>query len=158
MANIIRKPSYQLERDPFRLMRRMFDWTPFRENAWPTWQEGLSELGDFAPDFEVKENKDSFLVKGDVPGISEKDLNVSIAGNVLTIAGHRQEEKRDEGDKYYTYERSYGSFTRSFVLPDGADSEHVHTELKDGVLTIALPKKAEVKSRKIEVKRAPKAG
>jgi HSP20 family protein len=114
----------------------------------------VERLGEWMPDFEVKENKDSYLIRGDVPGLGEKDIEVSLSGNVLTIAGKREEEKKEETDKFYTYERSYGAFSRSFVLPEGVDTEHIHSELKDGVLTLALPKSPKASTRKIEVKRA----
>ncbi len=147
MANMIRKQLQDWE--PMRMMREMMHWEPFRTWALP---HRLEQLGEWAPDFEVKENGDRYIIRGDIPGIAEKDLEVTLVGNVLTIAGKREEEKKEEHDKFYAYERCYGSFSRSFVLPEGADSEHIATELKDGVLTLALPKTAKVPTRKIEVK------
>jgi HSP20 family protein len=149
MANIMRKPLQDWE--PVRFMREMMNWEPFR-----TFRH-LEHLGEWIPEFEVKENGDRYIIRGDMPGLTEKDVEVSLAGNVLTIAGKREEEKKEEGDKFYTYERSYGAFTRSFVLPAGVDSEHIATELKDGVLTVALPKDAKITTRKIEVKRGKSA-
>ena len=112
----------------------------------------VGESTSFLPSFEVKETKDSFIFKADLPGVKEDDLEISLSGNMLTISGQRQEEKKDEGDRYYAYERSYGSFTRSFTLPEGADAEHVQAELKDGVLTLVVPKKPEVQPKRIAVK------
>lgn len=77
-----------------------------------------------------------------------------MTGNRLTIAGQRHEEQREEGERYYTYERSYGSFSRSFTLPEGIDSENVQGELKDGVLTVSVSKKPEVQPKRIPLKGA----
>lgn len=136
------------DRDPFRLMRDLLRLDPFAElgSKWPA-LEGVS----FAPDFEVKETKDSFIFTADVPGVAEKDLQVQLAANRLSVSGRRESEKTEHGDTFYTSERSYGSFTRSFSLPDGVDSEKVRAELKDGVLSIAVPKRPEAQLKKINV-------
>ena len=102
----------------------------------------------------MKETKDAYLFKADLPGVKDEDLDISLTGNRLTVSGHREEEKRDEGDRYYAFERSYGTFSRSFTLPEGVDTEHANAELKDGVLTISLSKRPEVKPKKIEVAKA----
>jgi HSP20 family protein len=152
MANIIRKengptPAAPATWDPFRAMREMMSWDPFRElAAFPA-----HDPAAFAPSFEVKETKESFLIKADVPGVKESDLELHLVKNRLTIQGKRDAEKEDKGETFYTWERSYGSFTRSFTLPDGIDSEHLKAELKDGVLTVVLPKSPEVKPKKIAV-------
>jgi HSP20 family protein len=130
------------------MMQEIMRADPFRELS----RGFLGEGGNFVPSFEVKETKDSFIFKADLPGLKEDDLEVSLSGNILTISGQRQEEKKDEGERYYAYERSYGSFTRSFTLPDGVDPEHVQAELKDGVLTLVAPKKPEVQPKRIDVK------
>jgi HSP20 family protein len=109
-------------------------------------------IATFAPTFEIKETKDAYLFKADVPGIKEHDLEVTVTGNRLTVSGKREAEKEDQGDTFYTYERSYGQFTRAFTLPEGADMERLNADLKDGVLTLTLPKKPEVQAKKIAVK------
>jgi HSP20 family protein len=101
---------------------------------------------------EVKETKDSYIFKADLPGIKEDGLDISLTGNRLTISGQRREEKKDEGDRHYVYERSFGSFSRSFTLPEGIDADHVQAELKDGVLNVVVPKKPEVQPKRILVK------
>lgn len=137
-----------LERDPFRMFRDFFRWDPFREMApfIPT-----TEAAAFAPAFEVKETKDAFVFKADVPGVKEKDLEVTLTGNRLSISGKREGEKEEKAETYYTYERSYGSFTRAFTLPEGVDTEHLAAEIKEGVLTLVVPKRPEVKARNIPV-------
>lgn len=150
MSLIRRNPEKNVvprrERDPFALMQETLHWNPFRE-LWATNDSG------FAPSFEVKETKNAYLFKADMPGVKEDDLDVSLSGNRLTISGERQEERRDEGDRYYTYERSYGSFSRSFTLPDGVNADGIEAELKDGVLTLAVPKTPEVQPKRIWFKR-----
>lgn len=137
--------------EPFRRMRDILHWHPFREMAAPWGAE--EERGDtFVPSFEVKETKDAYVFKADIPGVKEKDLDISLAGNRLSICGKREAEKEEKGETYFTYERSHGSFMRSFMLPQGVDAEHVSADMKAGVLTLTVPKKAEVQAKKISLK------
>src|SRR5260370_29515704 len=133
--------------DPFEMMQELIGAEPFRELA----RGGFGDAGSFVPTFDVKETKDSYTFKADLPGVKESDVEVSLSGNILTISGQREEEKKNEGDRYFAYERSYGTFSRSFTLPEGAETEHVRAELKDGVLTMVVPKKPEVQPRRIDV-------
>ena len=135
------------EFDPYRVARELFRWDPFREMV--PW--GANETG-FVPAFEVKETKDAYIFKADLPGVNEEDLEIFQTGNRLTITGRREAEKEEGDERYYAYERSYGSFTRSFTLPDGVDSEHITGELKNGVLQAIVPKKPEAQPRKISLK------
>jgi HSP20 family protein len=135
------------EWDPFRLMRDMLRWDPFREMAaFPA-----VEAAPYAPAFEVKETKDAFVFKADLPGVKESDLEVSLVGNRLAISGKRESEKEEKADTYYALERSYGSFTRSFTLPADIDSEHIKAELKSGELTLVVPKAPAAVAKKIPV-------
>jgi HSP20 family protein len=146
------KPTVVAERagDPWRTMRSLLSWDPFREiESFPRLDESVLPN---SPAFEVKETKDAYQFKADVPGVQDKDLEVSITGKRLTVSGKREAEKEDRGDRYYTYERSYGSFTRSFSLPDGADTDKIQAALDKGVLSLNVPKKAEVQAKKIAVK------
>jgi HSP20 family protein len=144
--------------DPWRQMRALLSWDPFREMApFPAFDE---RAAGFAPAFDVKETKDGYEFKADVPGIQDKDLEVTVTGNRLIVGGKREEEKEDRSDRYYAYERHYGSFSRSFTLPDGADSDKLRASLDQGVLTLTVPKKPEVQPKKIAVKaegHAPKS-
>lgn len=132
-------------RDPFALARDLFGWDPF-------FGSGRAPSA-FAPSFEVKETNDSFVVKADLPGVEEKDLDVALHNGVLTISGHRQAEERKENETYALYERQYGSFTRSFALPDIADGDRIEAKLENGVLSLNIPKKAEAQPRKIALKK-----
>jgi HSP20 family protein len=149
-GNTIARPPTQADWEPLRVMRSLLNWDPFREMAAFPMPDERGAV--FAPTFEVKETKDSYLFKADVPGIKESDLEVTVTGNRLTVSGKRDAEKEEQTDTYYAYERSYGQFTRSFTLPDGADMEKLNADLKDGVLTLSLPKKPEVQPKKIAVK------
>jgi len=136
--------------NPFEGLQELMRWDPFRDLGMPFAQ------GGFFPDFDLKETGDAYVFKADLPGVKESDLEVSLTGNRLTISGKREEENRQESDRYFTYERSYGSFTRTFTLPGGLDEEHVQAELKDGVLSVMVPKAAGAQSRRIEIKARPK--
>jgi HSP20 family protein len=143
-------PARRIVKDwhPFRTMRELLRWDPFEEMAapWPAF-EGAA----FAPDFDVKETKESFVFTADIPGVAEKDLQVELSGNRLSVSGKRESEKTEQGDTYYTTERSYGSFFRSFTLPDGVDSDKVKAELKNGVLNLTVPKLPQAQAKKISV-------
>jgi HSP20 family protein len=130
------------------MMREMMRWDPFREIG-PAFSGDMK--GMFMPDVDIKETENAYVFKADLPGMKDKDVEVSFTGNRLTLSGKREDEKREEKDNYFTCERSYGSFTRSFALPAGTDTQKAGAELKDGVLTITVPKKAEVKPQKIPV-------
>lgn len=132
-------------RDPFQMARDLLSWDPFFG--------GTRQTSAFVPAFEVKETNEAFILKADVPGVAEGDLDIAVHNNILTVSGSRQAEGRQEGDSFALYERQYGSFSRSFSLPDTADGERVEAKLADGVLTLTIYKKAEAKPRKIALKK-----
>jgi len=142
------------EWDPWRMMRRMLRWDPFQEMQASMPEQTFA----FSPAFEVKETKTGFIVHADLPGVKEQDLEVALTGNRLTIRGKRDSEKKEQTDTYYVYERSYGTFTRSFTLPEGADPNQVRAELREGVLDINIGKKPEMQPKKIPVKTETKKG
>ncbi len=130
--------------DPYRMIRDIMGADPFASLVAP--------MGTmFAPDIEIKETKDAYVLKADLPGVRDADLEVSVMGNRLTVSGKREEEERREDDRYFAYERSYGAFSRSFVLPESGDLEKIKADLKDGVLHIEVPKKAEAQARRVEI-------
>lgn len=136
--------SKQLSRDPYSLARELLGWDPFF---------GGRQASAFAPTFEVKETAEAFVIKADVPGVDENHLDINVHHGVLSVVGHRDAEERKEGETFALYERQYGSFTRSFALPETADGERIDAKLASGVLTLSIPKKAEAKPRKIELKK-----
>ena len=94
--------------------------------------------------------------KADMPGVRQSDVEVTVTGNRLSVAGKREAEKEDKTDTYYSYERSYGEFTRSFTMPDGVDMNSLQANLGDGVLTLTIRKTPEAQPKKIEVQSAAK--
>ena len=131
-----------LVRDPFREMRDMMSLEPeYRERAW-------------RPEFEVRENDNQYVIRGDVPGLRAEDLEVSVSGDQIQISGKRELKEEQTEGTYHAYERAYGSFVRTFALPDSVDAEKISCELNNGVVEIVLPKKpgAEPPRRKIEIK------
>jgi HSP20 family protein len=150
MTDIAKKNAgTMMEWTPLRAMREMMRWDPFREMA-PLFGGGLERL-EWNPSFDVTETKDSYVFKADVPGVNKEDLEITTTGNRLQIAGKRETQEEKKTDTVYTYERQYGSFVRSFTLPSGADVEHAKSELKDGVLTLVIPKVAEAQQKKIAI-------
>jgi len=148
-TQVSREPFHlmrELARDPFQVMREILRSDPFRAMA----PFGWGERG-WSPDFEVRETKDSYVFKADLPGANKDDLDISIVGNRLQVSGKRETDEETSDDTYYAYERTYGSFTRTFTLPDTVDTEHVSSSLKDGVLTLVVPKTAGSKGRKIQI-------
>lgn len=157
MADIAKKSSTAMaEWNPMRAMRDLLRWDPFREMS-PFASMPELEAATFSPSFEVIENKDAFVFKADVPGINKDDLEITATGNRLQISGKRSQEHETKHGTVYTYERQYGSFCRSFTLPDGADFEHAKSELKDGVLTLAVPKTPGSQAKKIAISTGAKS-
>lgn len=142
-------PSYPTRWDPFNPFRDFVRWDPFREIAPILTTDRLMQ---FDAPFEVKETKDAYMFKADVPGIKESDITINLTGNRLTVSGKREEEKKQENETYFSYERSYGSFTRSFTLPEGIDGDKVSANLKEGVLSVTVPKKPEAQPKKVSIK------
>lgn len=158
MANIVKKDGGQkgrelqresFQRDPFQVMRQMLA-DPFRMLSWPSigGQEMVWNVG-----FDIRETDDGFVFRADMPGIRESDLDITLTGNQLVVSGKREQEQEQNEGQYHTYERSFGSFTRSFALPESADVDNIRSDLKDGVLTLVVPKKAgsTQQRRKIQV-------
>ncbi len=130
-------------RSPFR--RSFFDMDPFRRAR--TAFTGM-------PAVDVTETENGYKVVAELPGMDEKDIEVKIANGILTIKGEKQEEKEEEKQDFYVRERSFGSFERTFQVPEGVDLDKVDASFKKGVLTVTLPKTAEAQKaeKKIEVK------
>jgi HSP20 family protein len=139
--------------DPFREFSTLQDRMNrlFRESYGPEGHEESLTTTSFAPPVDVYEDEHNVTLKIEVPGIDEKDIDVRIENNVLTVHGERKFEKEEKEENYRRVERQYGSFTRTFTLPTTVDAEKVEANYDKGVLKIALPKKAEAKPKQIKV-------
>src|SRR3989441_3707862 len=114
-------------------------------------EEGIAR-GAWSPSVDIYENKDQIVLEAELPGMNREDFDLSVENNVLTLRGERHFEKKDETDNYHRVERSYGSFLRSFTLPNTVSGEGATAEYRNGVLRVTLPKREETKARRIEVK------
>jgi len=149
------KPRLVGRRPPFRGLGRMeqdmeetFDrW--FR--GWPRWE---TETLGWAPDVDVVDRKEEVVLRADLPGLTEKDIQLTFQDGNLTIRGERKEEKEAKEEDYYCSERWYGSFSRTLALPAGVETEKISATFKDGVLEVHLPKTKKAEGKKIEIKAA----
>jgi HSP20 family protein len=105
----------------------------------------------WSPAVDVYETENELVFKADVPDVDQKDIDVRVENQTLTVAGERKFEHKDSGQGYHRIERSYGSFSRSFAVPNSFDTDHIKADFKNGVLTVTLPKKEAAKPRQIKV-------
>jgi HSP20 family protein len=145
-------PALRREWDPFQSMRELLSWDPFQHMLPRLWPTGAAQRFAFTPAFDVRETKDAFVIKADLPGFREQDIDVNVTANRLTVSGKREAERVEKADTYYCSERSHGSFTRSFTLPDGVETEQIQAELKDGILALQVPKSAEAQPKHIPIR------
>ena len=131
--------------DPFEEMNRLHD--HFFSGT------GLTKQA-FQVAVDIREEDDAFFVDAEVPGLAAEDVHIDVEKNVLTIRGERKVEKEEIEDTYRRVERQYGSFTRSFTLPETVDADSISADLNNGVLALRLPKKEAPTPRKISVKKA----
>ena len=140
-------PSRELEEMSDRL-NRMFN----RQSLPQANAKETMVVADWAPSVDISETDGEYQIKAEIPDVKKDDVKVTLEDGVLTIQGERKHEKEEKGKKYHRVERSYGSFVRSFTLPDLVDEEKVKAEFKDGVLNLRLPKSEKAKPKAIEVK------
>jgi HSP20 family protein len=126
-------------------VNRLFDETMFRGQG-----EGFA-ITPWAPSVDIYETPNELVVKADLPDVDEKDIDICVENNLLTIRGERRFEKSVSEDNYLRVERTYGTFTRSFSLPNTVNAEAIHAEYNNGVLTVNLPKREESKPRQVKV-------
>ncbi len=138
-------------------------WEPFRNLG--SFQEQMNRLfeesfrgrGDnsalttWAPAVDIYETENELVIKADLPDLNEKDLDIRVENNMLTIQGERKFEETVNKENYLRVERAYGSFTRSFSLPSTVNTDAIHAEYRNGVLTVQLPKRAEAKPKQVKV-------
>lgn len=125
-----------------RHMNRLFDYFPTAEEPGFEWWPAVN----------VSETPETVVVTAEIPGLEPKEIEISVVGDTLTIRGEKRMEREEKGKTWYRREIVGGKFTRSFTLPTSVDAEHVDATSKAGILTITLPKRAEARAKKIEVK------
>src|SRR5215469_5445672 len=108
-------------------------------------------LADWTPLADITEDDKEYLIKAELPEMKKEDVKVTVENGVLTVSGERKFEKEEKKKKYHRVERGYGTFMRSFTLPDDADGNKIKAEFKNGLLTVHLPKTEHAKPKQIEI-------
>ena len=140
------------KREPFREMEDLFD-RYSRALGHP--RRGSQEMmaaGDWAPRVDIAETDGEFIIQAEIPDVKKEDVKVTVDNGVLTLKGERKQEKEEINKKFHWIERHYGSFARSFTLPDNLNESKIEAAFKDGVLNLKIPKTREDKPKAIEVK------
>ncbi len=156
MAIERRRPRWELAQ--WRPFWELEDWERRMDQTFgrPIWQTPFEEKG-WMPAVDVYEKNDRYIVKADLPGIKEEDIDISISGDNLAIKGEKKAETEVKEENYYRSERTYGSFYRSIQLPSDVDAEKIKANFENGVLEVTLPKSAETKPRKITLSTGKKS-
>jgi len=139
-------PFVELE-DVSKHLNRIFGRFPARTE---TGREALT-MADWAPTVDITETDSAYLIKGEIPGVNKEDVKVTIEDGMITMRGERKQEKEEKNKKFHRIERSYGSFLRSFRVPDDVDEAAVKAEFKDGMINVTLPKSGKSKAKSINV-------
>ena len=143
---------------PFEEMERWFDELIRRPFSFfgPSWfpRVRMPEFEEISPSVDIYEEGDDVVVKAELPGMKKDDIEVTITDDTITISGEKKREEKVEKKNYYRYERSFGSFTRSFRIPVDVQTDKAQASFKDGVLEIKIPKTEEAKRRtkKLQIK------
>ena len=145
-------------------MNSLSRWTPYRglnslqeqvnrlfDDTFSSHRAGQSDLATWAPAVDVFETENELVVKADLPDMNEKDIDVRVENNTLTVRGERKFEQQANEDNYLRIERAYGTFTRSFSLPNTVNPEAIRAEYRNGVLTVRMPKREESKPKQIKI-------
>ncbi|HJU05181.1 MAG TPA: Hsp20/alpha crystallin family protein [Nitrospiraceae bacterium] len=123
-----------------------------RHQARPEGGKEEMTVAEWAPLVDIAEDDKEYLIKAELPEVKKEDVKLAVNDNVLTITGERKYEKEETNKKYHRVERAYGSFTRSFMLPEDADEGKVAADFKDGVLKVHVPKSEKAKPKSTEIK------
>jgi HSP20 family protein len=139
--------------DPFRDLRTLQEEVNrlFSSNLTPSFGEEGIGRGAWNPNVDIYENKDQIVLEAELPGMNREDFELTVENNVITLRGERRFEKKDDADNYHRVERAYGSFSRSFTLPQVVSGDAATAEYRNGVLRVTLPKREEAKARRIEI-------
>jgi len=145
-------------------MNTITRWDPFRglttlqdqvnrlfEGTFPQGRAGEADLATWAPAVDIYEGQDELVAQVDLPGVQEKDIDIRLENNTLTIRGERKFEKNVNEENYLRVERAYGSFTRTFSLPNTVNAEAIRADYNQGVLTVHMPKREESKPKQVKI-------
>jgi len=138
--------------EPFRDLEDMLDRYTSRISSWPRLSREAFTTSEWAPKVDIVETDNEYTIKAELPEVNKEDVKVNVENGELSISGERKQEKEEKGKKFHRVERFYGSFIRSFTLPDNVDAANIKASFKDGMLNLSLPKKAEAKPKASEVK------
>jgi HSP20 family protein len=141
-----------LRRDPEQEMQDMLERYARALGQPRAGSQEVIATGDWAPRVNIAETEKAFEIKAEIPEVNKEDVKVTVHNGVLTIQGERKQEKEEKGKKFHRVERLYGSFTRSFTLPDNVDETKISALFKDGILNLQIQKTEEAKPKSIEVK------
>ncbi|GAB1721303.1 MAG: Hsp20 family protein [Nitrospira sp. CR1.1] len=155
MSGLTRWEPFRTQFNPWRELEdvekrlsAMWGRTPAKADG----QQEAIAVAEWSPLVDITEDEKEYLIKAELPEIKKEDVKLTVQDNVLAISGERKYEKEEKGKKYHRVERAYGSFLRSFTLPEDADGSKVAAEYKEGILKVHLPKSEQVKAKSIEVK------
>ena len=139
--------------DPFREMSAIENWNPLFGDAWSRWSEdNVLTRGTWIPPVDIYETDGhGLVVEAELPGMKREDIQVTVENGTLTIKGERKVSEERRKEQVHRVERTYGSFSRTFSLPQTVDSEHVMAEYRDGTLRVTLPLREEAKPRRVQV-------
>lgn len=138
--------------DPFRNLTTLQDeMNRLFEGAFAKGRGGQAELASWAPAVDIYEAENELVAKVDLPGVDEKDIDIRLENNTLTIRGERKFEKSVNEENYLRVERAYGSFTRTFSLPNIVNGEGINATYSNGVLTVHMPKREESKPKQVKI-------
>jgi HSP20 family protein len=126
--------------------------TLFRRPSAETGNKEMMKVTEWSPPVDISEDDKEYVVKAELPEVKKEEVKVTVQDNVLSISGERKKETEEKGKRFHRIEREYGSFMRSFALPDDADGSKVNAEYKDGILKVHLPKSEKAKPKSIDVK------
>ena len=127
-------------------------WSPFGRLLEELWSDRLPAAARWSPSVDVAENDAAYVVTAELPGAKKEDVSLELHGDVLTIRGEKRSEREEKNERRHLVERTFGSFERSFTLPQNADGDRVAATFKDGVLTVTIPKTEAHKPRQVDIK------
>jgi HSP20 family protein len=133
--------------EPFGAMDDMFNRFPAWLGRWPRAPGAQETSTDWAPSVDISETEGEYLIRASLPGVKKEDATVMVEDGMLTLSGERQQQEQQKDEKFHKMESFYGSFSRSFALPDGVDESAIRADSRDGVLTVRVPK-AKVETKK----------